>query len=265
MLDVFTQFEQSAQAYDPMVLVVPGLVGLLLGIFLWLGGSLFARSSVAAVWLVLVACTCVFFVKPLASVGIGVITALVVLVFKRFSTAVLASVVITFVAFMMACQYVGASGVSQDSGPVAQSSRQAPRPLEEGERLGIPDSFEHLKLMLFGVYSAATEVWLTLEVKYQVVLGVTAFFALLIGCVLQRLTEAVSFAATGVLFIWGGMVLMLLSKGAMPLTGLFARAAVYAPVIPAMIGVGAVEQLLFCSRSATQPSHDKAGPGKKRR
>ena len=196
MLDIFTQFEQSAEAYSPMVLRVPGLVGVLLGIFLWLGGSLIARTSAAMVWLLIVAGVGVFFVKPLVSVGMGVMASVIAMVLKRFSTGVLTSVLVTFVVFVLACQYTGAQGKSATRSPQSAKAR-----VHGEETLGVSDTFEHLKLMVSGVYRAAIHVGQALEVKYQVVVGVTAFFTLLMGCVLQRSAAAVSCAAAGVLLI----------------------------------------------------------------
>jgi hypothetical protein len=258
MLDIFTQLERSAQAYSPMVLRVPGLVSVLLGIFLWLGGSLIARTSVAIVWLFLVAGVGFFFVTPLVSIGMGVMASVVAMALKRFSAGMLTSLLVTFVVFVMVCQYTGAGDE-----PVARSSRSAKTSVHSGETLGVSETFEHLKLMVSGVYRSAIRVGQTLEVKYQVVVGVTAFFALLMGCVLQRPAEAVSCAAAGVLLIWGGMVFMLLSKGAMPLTGLLTHAHTCTALVPAMIGVGAVEQLMFCSRSARHSKDEKTDAGKK--
>jgi len=262
MLEIFTQFETSAQAYNTMVLLVPGLVGVLLGIFLWLGGSLFARASVAMVWLLLVAGVGIFFMKPMASVGVGVMVSIVVMVVKRFSTGVLSSVLITFIVFLVACQY---AEMVEGSRRAPESQRVVIAPIEKGVSLGVPETFEHLKLMISGVTRSSFHVGQALEVKYQVVVWVTAFFVLLMACVLQRMAEAVSCATAGVLLMWGGMVLMLLSKGAMPLTGLLTGAGMYVAMISAMIGVGAVEQLLFCSRSSHQPTDGKTktGPGKK--
>jgi hypothetical protein len=258
MLDILTQFEQAAQAYSPMVLRVPGLVAVLLGIFLWLGGSLSARTSVAVVWLLLVAGVGVFFVTPLVSVGVGVMVSVAAMVLKRFSAGVLTSLLVTFVVFVVACQYTG-PGAKRESRRVQAARTSVPA----AETLGMSDTVEHLKRMVAGVCRAAVRVGQTLEVRYQVVLGVTAFFSLLMGCVLQRPAEALSCAGAGVLLIWGGMVLMLLSKGAMPLTGLLTHASTCAAAIPVMIGVGALEQLMFCARPAHQNKDGKADAGKK--
>lgn len=260
MLDVFRQFEQSVSGYDTMVLVLPGLVGVLLGIFLWLGGSLFARISVGVIWLLIVAVVGIYFVEPLISLGIGVMAAIVVMLFKRFSAGVLTSILVTFVVFLMICQFTDLSGDTAFSGPPAA---QTPAPLSDGQRMGPADTFGHLKLMLFRLYESAVQVGQALDVKYQVVLGVTAFFALLMGCALRRLNEAVSCATAGVLLIWGGMVLLLLSKGGKPLSGLHAGAATYTPIIPAMIGVGALEQLLFCSKPSSHGQGKTESGGKK--
>lgn len=263
MVDIFTRFELSAQAYHSMVLLVPGLAGALLGIFLWLGGSLFARTSVAIVWLLLVAGVGVFFMKPWVSVGVGVLASIVVMVVNRLSTGVMSSVLVTFIVFLVACQYADFAETARRSRPVVGSRQSAVPPIKEGVSLAVPETFEHLKLMISGVTRASIQVGQAMEIKYQVVVGVTAFFALLMGCVLRRLAEAVCCATAGVLLIWGGMVLMLLAKGATPLTGLYARAGMCAAVIPAMMGVGVLAQLLFCLRPARQGKDSKAASGKK--
>ncbi|NQV34457.1 MAG: hypothetical protein HQ515_17310 [Phycisphaeraceae bacterium] len=263
MVDIFTRFELSAQAYHIMVLMVPGLAGALVGIFLWLGGSLYARTSVAIVWLLLVIGVGFFFMKPLVSVGVGVMVSIVAMVVNRLSTGVILSVLMTFIVFLVVCQYADFAETARGSRPGAGASPNAVSPINEGVRLAVPETFEHLKLMISGVARSCFQVGQAMEIKYQVVVGVTAFFALLMGCVLQRLAKAVCCATAGVLLMWGGMVLMLLAKGAMPLTGLYARAGMCAAVIPAMIGVGALEQLLFCSRPASQDRDSKAASGKK--
>jgi hypothetical protein len=263
MLDILTQFEQSAQAYNTMVMMASGVASVLLGIFLWLGGSLYPRTSVAFVWLLLVAGIGVFYTTPLVSVGVGVLASVVVMVVKRFGTGVLSSVLVTFIVFLVACQYADVAEITKGRKPAAGSAQYAISAVEGGGRLAVPETLEHMKFMVSGVTRSSIQVGQAMEIKYQVVVGVTAFFALLMGCVLQRLAEAVSCATSGVLLILGGMILMLLAKGAMPLTWLHARAEMCAAVIPAMIGVGVLEQLLFCSRSASRDKDSRAVSAKK--
>jgi hypothetical protein len=246
-----------------MVMVIPGLVGVLLGIFLWLGGSLFARTSVGLTWLLLVAGVGIFFVQPWPSLGIGFMACMVAMVMKRVSTGLLTSVLIMFMVFLAACQVEGSWKKSEQVVTAVQSSRTIALPREGGTILGAPETYESLKGMLSDVCRAGFQVGRSVDLKHQVVVGISAFFALLIGCVAQRLAEVVSCATAGTILVWGGMVLMLLSKGAQPLTGLLARSGTYVAMMSAMIGVGALEQLLFCGRKTDKPKDGKAPPGKK--
>ncbi|MCF7973574.1 MAG: hypothetical protein K9N55_07145 [Phycisphaerae bacterium] len=262
MLDVFTQFEQSAVAYHPLLMVGPGLVGVFLGIFLWLGGSLCARISAGLVWWVLVAGLGIFYMKPLAALGMGLMACMIAMIMKRFSTGLLTSVLAMFLVFLAVCQAKG-SPENANGRPVSQSSMKTAMPTAGGTRLGIPETFEDLKGRVSDVYRAGLQVGQVLEIKYLVVVGVSGFFTLLIGCVAGRLAETVSCAAAGVLLMWGGMVLMLLSKGALPLRGLAAHGGTYVAMMCAMIGVGALEQLLFCAKPKDRQKHAKPSSDKK--
>jgi len=262
MLDVFQLFEQSGLAYDTRVLVMSGLVAVLLGIFLWLGGSLFARLSVGIIWLLLAAGVGIFFLNPLAAIGFGLIGSIIVMVFKRFSTGMLTSVLMAFMAFLVVCQYAGSFETAKDDGS-GKSYQQSGPPIKKGSSLDAGETFAHLKLMISDVCKSCIQVGRDLDVKYQGIVGITGFFTLLIGCTLPRLADAASFATAGTLLIWGGMVLMLLSKGATPLTGLFTRAGMYVAMMSAMIGVGALEQLLFCSKRGEKNRDKRASSGSK--
>ncbi len=260
MLEIFTQFEQSAPAYNALLLTLSGVSGVLLGIFLWLGGSLFARTSAAVVWFLLVAGTSMFFAEPLVSVGIGMMASIVVMVFKRLGTGLLVSVLVTFMVFLAACQYTGAGKRTEDE----LSMGRVP-PIKKEVEHSVSETYEHLKHLVVEIYGVSVQSGQALETKYQVVVGITGFFVLLIGCVLQGLANATSCATAGVLLIWGGMVLLLLPKGVLPLTGLFRHADTFVAVMSAMIGVGTLEQLLFCSGSKGKEEDKKGGSGKKRK
>jgi hypothetical protein len=263
MLEIFTQFEHSVPAYNAQILTLSGLTGVLLGIFLWLGGSLFARTSLAVVWFLLVAGICIFFVEPLVSVGIGMMAAILVMVFKRLSTGLLVSVLLTFMVFLAICQYTDTAKTTRDRSPIGQSLSNRMPLVKKGVKLSVPETCEHLKRLVAEIYRSSVQIGQALETKYQVLVGITGFFVLLIGCVLQGLANATSCATAGVLLIWGGMVLMLLPKGVLPLTGLFRQADTYVAVMSAMIGVGALEQLLFCSGAKGKDEDKKGSSGKK--
>ena len=145
MLDVFLQFEQAVPAFHPMVMVVSGLVGVLLGIFFWLGGSLFARTSAGVIWLLLTAGVGIFFTQPLPALGIGLMVCMIAMVMKRFTTGLLTSVLVMFMAFLAACQVENSPEKSQRVVAAAESSRSIVDPSERAARLGVPETFEQLK------------------------------------------------------------------------------------------------------------------------
>jgi len=66
------------------------------------------------------------------------------------------------------------------------------------------------------------------------------------GFYFWRLTSALCCATLGTLLVFAGMILLLLYKGAMPVTGIYRRASLYAAVFIAMAAFGTIEQLLLC-------------------
>ncbi|MHC4088531.1 MAG: hypothetical protein ACYSU5_25490 [Planctomycetota bacterium] len=63
---------------------------------------------------------------------------------------------------------------------------------------------------------------------------------------LWNLTSALCSAVLGALLIFAGMVLLLLYKGAMPVTVIDRKAPFFAAVFGAMVAFGTVEQLVLC-------------------
>jgi len=65
----------------------------------------------------------------------------------------------------------------------------------------------------------------------------------------------------GTMFIFAGMILLLLYKGSAPISAIFHKAPVYATVFAAMAAFGAVVQLVFC-RQGKRKSRRVEQPGK---
>ena len=64
-----------------------------------------------------------------------------------------------------------------------------------------------------------------------------------------RFTLALCCAVLGTLLVFAGMVLLLLYKGAMPISYISHKTSFYTAVLLAMIAFGMVEQLLLCQRT----------------
>lgn len=258
MLEIFTQIDHVVAAYNGLILLVPGLVGVLWGIYLWLGGALTIRVSVGTVWFFIVAGITAFFLKPLPAIGVGMMSCMVAMLFKRLSTCVMVSILMTFLAFLIVCQYAGLIEIPEKM-PAVQEASMPEQTLDANQ------TFEHFKGQIVVVCKGCQTAWQALSINYQIVVGVTAFFVLLIGGVVQKLADAVCCAASGAVCLWAGMALLLLLKGAKPLAGLYVNSGTYVAMFTAMILVGSIEQLMFCTRSKSKSKEEgkKKEAGKK--
>jgi len=77
-----------------------------------------------------------------------------------------------------------------------------------------------------------------------------------------RFTSALCCAALGTLLVFAGMILLLLYKGAGPISSISAKQSFYLGVFIVMTAFGTIEQLLLCQRSKGLITKRKTGKNK---
>jgi len=85
-----------------------------------------------------------------------------------------------------------------------------------------------------------------MPVSSLAILGAVTAASVIGGIYFYNLTSAVSCAVLGTVLIFTGMVLLLIFKGAKPLSAISGKPVFYGAVFIAMVGFGSVEQLLLC-------------------
>lgn len=246
MLEAFQNLEKNALDFAPEVLAVPGVLCVVLGLCVWLGGMRWSRPT-ATVFGVLAGFLWAFFLtdrQTAAFVSMTVVVGAFALFFNRAALVVAGAattLVITLVIF--AAPYLSKpkdmqypqskistadERASQDIGPITESLEAAKTQVVFlGDLLGRAINLVPFEKLLISAVAA-------------IIFATAGYF-------MPQLIIALTCSAWGTTIIWLGMILLLLFKGARPVTLIYTKAGVFGVVALAMIVLGSVVQLLLCS------------------
>lgn len=223
MLEIAQNFEQIAVQLRPIVLIGPGLVAVLAGLFVWLGG-LGARRVLAAIVGAVSGGICGFFITGWnigLAAAIAAIAAIIAAAFEKiFITILVAALAAVFALAVFVRPYIEIKNAADFSTGIKQACIQIP------------------------------------AYNWVIIVALVVFF-IAAGFLLFRLTSALCCATLGTMLIFAGMILLLLYKGAAPVSGIYNRSSFYAAVFVVMTGFGTVGQLLLCQCPHKQPIRKK--------
>jgi len=211
MLEFLQRFEQTANQYEPVYLIIPGIVCVLAGLFLWLGGLGF-RKPLAVILGMLAGGAAGFFLgrRDLLSVAVAApLGGFLALLFERVFTIIVGVVLAAVIGIFL---------------------------LSDASTITSTDVVGELKDI---VYQMSNQHWM--------IIAVMAFVALIIGLLLWHLLSALCCSILGTIMIFAGMVLLLLFKGSKPFTSISDNSSFYATAFLAMTGFGTLVQLLLCT------------------
>ncbi len=241
MLEIARNFEQIAARFSPVVLIGLGLAAVLVGLFVWLGGLGF-RKVLAAVVGAVSGGICGFFITGwnaiLAMVSAGVAAAIAIIFEKIFIT-------------ILAAVLAGVCGFAVLAGPYIEKPAGA-IPTNQAETFSLRQTVEITKTCIADFSTEIEQTFLQMPVFSWAIIGALSVIFIAGGFFLWRLTSALCCAALGTLLIFAGMILLLLYKGAAPISGIYSRTSLYTVVFVAMIAFGTIEQLLLCQRRHKQ-------------
>ncbi len=221
MLEIARNLEQIAARFNAIVLVGTGLAAVLAGLFVWLGGLGF-RKVLAAIVGAVSGGICGFFIigrNIIPVMALASLAAVIAVIFERiFITILTAAIAAVFCFAVLVYPYI--ENTPDFNTQIKRASLQMP-----------------------------TYNW--------AIIAVLAAIFIAGGFFLWRLTSALCCAALGTLLIFTGMILLLLYKGAAPVSGIYGRSSLYAAVFITMTAFGTIEQLLLCQRPHKQPIRKK--------
>jgi len=252
VLEIFEHFEQIAPRFVPVVLIGPGLVCVIAGLFLWLGGLGFRRTLVAVAGAVSGG-VCGFFIIGrgfiLAMVPAGV-AAVVAVIFEKMFITILATAlaVVIGIAVLARPHIEEAASLKQHPQNKIQKREQA---------LSMQQTVETVKAYTADFRTELKQACLQMAGYKWVIIAVLVLTFTAAGFYFPRLTSALCCATSGTILIFAGMILLLLYKGSAPVSGICHRAPFYLGVFTVMIVFGTIEQLLLCRGVRRRPTRQK--------
>jgi hypothetical protein len=208
MLEFAQNLEETARHLRPAFQVGLGIGCVVIGLLVWLGGSRFRGLLVAAIGAV-VGGLCGYFLTGKNTVAAGVsaaVTAVVAILFEK--------VFIIIVAAGLAAVFC----------------------------------FAFFSLIFNKADSGGTfgQTWSHMPIYTWAIIAAPVVLILVTGVYLRRVASALCCALFGTALLFTGMILLLLYKGALPITDMSNRTLFYVALFVAMTAFGTFEQLMLC-------------------
>jgi hypothetical protein len=259
MPEIALHFEQIAVRFSPAVLIAVGLACVVAGLFVWLGG-LGARKVLLAVAGAVSGGICGFFIGGqnivLAAVSAAV-TAFFAVIFERIFTCLLATVIAAAFGFtVLARPYIEDADILKHY-PVYG-------PQNKTERLDAQQTAETMKAYMVDFGQTIKQACSQMPMHSWLIMAALVLVFIAAGFLLWQVTSALCYATLGTLLIFAGMILLLLYKGAMPISSICQRHSFFLAVLAAMLAFGTTEQLLLCYRIGAKATTRKAAKKNKR-
>jgi hypothetical protein len=252
MLEILQDFEQAAARFAPLVLIVPGLAAVVIGLFVWLGGLGFRKLLLGAAGAT-AGGACGFFLigRNLAAAAIlAGLAALVAIIFERLFLVVLAVILATIVSFaVLARPHLQSANAASPSHPAGT--------LPQGQTATVRQSIETTKAYAVNLGQAIKRTCSEMPAYSWAILAAAVVLSVVAGLCLRRLVWALCCAVLGTSLIFAGLILLMLYKGAAPITRIAMRSPFYAAVFAGMAAFGTVEQLLLCCRREKRSAKGK--------
>ena len=259
MIEVFKSFEQVAGRFNPLVLIVPGLVLVALGLFVWLGGLGFRRVLFALLGATAGGVTTLLAVSENSIVAgaSALVAAFLAAMFQRAFTALLLGLLSLAVSFVILAH------------PYLQEHRGtliAGENLDRGPKLTVRDSLRVAHAYGLDLMDGVREAAGRLTASQWAIIAAAAAGMLTLGAFFQSVGGALSCATLGTAMIFAGLLLLVIFKGSAPVGRLAERPAFYGLIFAGMTAFGTLEQLTLCRRAQQHKSKGRSGksqPAKK--
>jgi uncharacterized membrane protein len=250
MVGILQNFEKLAERFEPAILVVPGIVCLLLGLLVWLAGLRYVRFLAAVIGAA--AAGLATFSLSSGKTVVALITAapagLLAALFREFLfAALLAGLVALVVGAAIAPADLHGGNDFTPVGAFGNGS----------QKIGTSEALTLLNIHTKALIDEVAGTFSNFRLGHWVVLLGTAVVVTTLAILLSRLAVAVCCASLGAGLSLVGMVLLLLYKGAEPVTAITQRGTFYAAIFGAMVLIGAFVQLVLFGRMRPGPAAAK--------
>jgi hypothetical protein len=239
MLEIARQLERTAVWFYPVILIGPGLVCVLLGLFIWLGGLGFKKVLVAIVGAVSGG-ICGFFMSGrdiVTTLASAALAAVIAIKLERIFITILAGVLAAILGFAVLAR------------PYIESGGEAiPVEWDEVQGLSVQQTIEKAKAYITDFVDETKWILSRMSVYNWAIIAALAVIFAAAGFFWRHLIAAFCCAAVGSILIFAGMILLLLYKGAAPISRICQNQLFYQGIFGIMTAFGMAEQLLLCQR-----------------
>lgn len=245
MLEIAQNFEQTAMTLNPVVLIAPGLAAVIVGLFVWLGGLGLRRLLVAVVGAV-GGGICGFFIIGRNTMSVMVsagVAAVITIIFEKFFITILAAAL----AAALGLAILAGSYIENPQGPIQNYYPFNQEKISyRGSYISVHESIHIVKAYIVDFSDRIKQACLQMPAYNWIIIAALVTIFIMGGLFLWRLTSALCCAILGTQLVFAGMILLLLYKGAEPISSISRRTLFYAAVFIVMIAFGTIEQLLLC-------------------
>lgn len=258
MLRIFENIEHSAAWLSPLLLVGLGLIVVLAGLFIWLGGLGFKKLLITVAGIVSggVFGLVLFGLNIIAAAALAAIFAFVAISFERIFITVLAAILAGVICFAV----VAGPYVAQPKPVITFNHAPA-----AGKTLGIRESIDRVETYMSDSAAGIRKTCSRMPFYTWLILAVAVIISAAIAIYFWHFTSAVCCSVLGTIFVFAGMILLLLHKGSKPLSCIYEKPLFYLSVFAAMVAFGTIEQLIICKPAKTESAaNGKASEGKAR-
>ena len=259
MLEIFQSFEQMTGRFSPSVLIASGIIIFLLGLCVWIAGHSLRKVLIFLAGLAGGVFVGLYVVgrNALSALIAGGLAGLIALILERVLVVLLAAAMAAAIAFTILAEPYFVQTETVDAQNDAQNDLSA---LTKVTLREIPQ-----ELKTFGLESGEKikQAGMNVPVYIWTIIAAVAAIFLVCGMFLWRLASALFFSVTGTVVIFLGMILLLSYKGTEPISHIRSNPFISAAIFFAMIGFGAIVQLLLCKDKKKEKVAEIKTSGKK--
>lgn len=241
MLDAFRHLQRVAPLAVPLLVVLPGIICVLGGLCMWLGGlrgSKFVACLLGSICGLI--CAFLFTNGSIGLIaGVAVIWMFFGLIFERVTIAFAGAVVVVAICFIA---FTWPTLDANLNCPYPEFIKASTAGGSEQVRADLVEIGKQYAFFTGKVVEAAKTVS-TVHFVLSVSAGLTIFIG---GFLKGKITAAASCSLMGTLLVFHGMILLLMYKGATPLTIIYMKARYYGIAAAVMVVAGFAVQLMLC-------------------
>lgn len=236
LLQVLQDFEQDSGRLMPLMLLGAGIVLTLVGLIMWLGGSALRRFSLLIIGTVVgfVFAVTVVEVSLMFGLLVGLLGGVSGALFDKPGIGIVTAVLFLSIVFCFLAR------------PFVESPRPDGSVGSQSNNVNWSQGWVLVQSYGVGVDTAVSEVFRKMPKLYWLMLGGAAAAGGFLGLKFRRAAMAFCFSTSGAIFIFAGVVLVLLQRSVAAISNVLGRPAFYAAVFGGTALFGMCVQLIFC-------------------